>query len=29
MANDPETLMVKVAQGNRGLAQRFIQTPSQ
>ena len=29
MANEPETLMVNVAQGNCGLAQRLIQNPSQ
>jgi hypothetical protein len=27
MANEPETLMVKVAQGNWGLAQRFHPDP--
>src|SRR4051794_6465974 len=29
MANDPDTLMVTVAQGNRGPAHRVIQSPSQ
>src|SRR4051794_23730099 len=29
MANEPETLIANVAQGNCGLVQRLIQTPSQ